>query len=247
MSKPPIVSITPAKTHPIPFDLDDDPQPNLMEQMLVAGNTAELQVSLGATLNTPDMLENVSRNTRRLFEEVPYREPKEAAEARKRVALSDLPTALAAASFLREYGKKVAYDVATLRSAITNKLMEIADCGNPKYELRALELLGKHSDIGLFTERSEVTVNYKTPEDLETAIKERVRRLLHANLIDVTPTVTPDMYTLDEELEVLHASDAGTEETLSDTRWGGRNGVVEGKAEDEDDDDGDWDDGADTR
>jgi hypothetical protein len=65
--------------------------------------------------------------------------------------------------------------------------MELANCGDPKYELKALELLGKHSDIGLFTERSEITINYKDPADLENAIKERVKRLLNAELIDVTP------------------------------------------------------------
>jgi hypothetical protein len=65
--------------------------------------------------------------------------------------------------------------------------MEIANCGDPKFELKALELLGKHSDIGLFTERSEITINYKNPEDLENAIKERVKRLLNADVVDVTP------------------------------------------------------------
>jgi hypothetical protein len=37
--------------------------------------------------------------------------------------------------------------------------------------LKALELLGKHSDIGIFTERSEITINYKDPADLENEIK----------------------------------------------------------------------------
>ena len=67
-----------------------------------------------------------------------------------------------------------------------------------KYELRALELLGKHSDIGLFTSRSEVTINYKNPDDLEKAIKERVKRLLNAEVIDITPI----NLNLDEELGV---------------------------------------------
>jgi hypothetical protein len=65
--------------------------------------------------------------------------------------------------------------------------MEIANCGETKFELKALELLGKHSDIGLFTERSEITINYKNPEELENAIKERVKRLLNADVIDVIP------------------------------------------------------------
>ena len=81
----------------------------------------------------------------------------------------------------------MALDAAQARSAITHKLMELANCGDPRYELKALELLGKHSDIGLFTERSEITINYKNPEDLEDAIKERVKRLLNADVIDVNP------------------------------------------------------------
>jgi hypothetical protein len=92
----------------------------------------------------------------------------------------------------------LAFDAAQARAAITHKLMEIADCGDIKYELKALELLGKHSDIGLFTERSEITINYTTPESLENAIKERIKRLLNADVIDVTP-VGMD---LDEELGV---------------------------------------------
>ena len=60
-------------------------------------------------------------------------------------------------------------------------------------------MLGKHSDIALFSERSEVTVNYKSSSDLEEAIKERVKRLLNADVVDVTP-ITPEH--LDEELGV---------------------------------------------
>jgi hypothetical protein len=92
----------------------------------------------------------------------------------------------------------LAFDAAQARAAITHKLMEIADCGDIKHELRALELLGKHSDIGLFTERSEITINHKTPEALENAIKERIKRLLNADIIDVTPVGID----LDEELGV---------------------------------------------
>ena len=77
--------------------------------------------------------------------------------------------------------------------------MEIAYCGDPIFDLKALELLGKHSDVGLFTERSEITVNYKTSSDLENAIKDRVKRLLNADIVDVTP-IGED---LDTELGVV--------------------------------------------
>jgi hypothetical protein len=86
-------------------------------------------------------------------------------------------------------------DAAQARAAITNKLMEIADCGDPRYELKALELLGKHSDIGIFTERSEITVNYRNPEELEKAIKERVKNLLNATVVETI--------SLDDQLGVI--------------------------------------------
>jgi len=89
----------------------------------------------------------------------------------------------------------LAMDAAQARAAITNKLMEIADCGDPRYELKALELLGKHSDIGIFTERSEVTINYKNPEELEKAIKERVKNLLNATVVETV--------SLDDQLGVI--------------------------------------------
>ena len=63
----------------------------------------------------------------------------------------------------------------------------MADCGDPKLELKALELLGKHSDIGLFTERSEITVHHTSSSSLEASIKERVKRLMNAEVTDVLP------------------------------------------------------------
>jgi hypothetical protein len=73
------------------------------------------------------------------------------------------------------------------RNFITNKLIKLADNGDPKIELKALELLGKHSDIGLFTERSEITVHHTTSQSLENSIKERVKRLLNTDVSDITP------------------------------------------------------------
>ena len=105
---------------------------------------------------------------------------------------------------MQEYGKNLAIDANQVRVALTNKLLEIANCGETKFELKALELLGKHSDISLFTQRSEININYNSPEALESAIKERVKRLLNADIIDVTPLGM----NLDEELGVALSDDS---------------------------------------
>lgn len=193
----PIVKVHPTKEHPMPFNMDDESPGTFMEEVAVAGNTAELQVALGADLGMKDHHARQSQST--LL--------RTALATENADLLTGLPAAYAAATFLREYASRLALDVASVRSAVTNKLLELANCGQPKFELRALELLGKHSDIGLFTERSEITINYKNPEDLENAIRERVKRLLNADIIDVTPI----HISLDEELGVFRAEDVPEE------------------------------------
>ena len=180
----PTVKVEPTKDHKVPYDLADEKPSTLLEEMAVAGNTAELQESLGASL---DISEGDVEREKELLRAV--------AESKKPTNLSNQTTAFAAAAFLRSYGQQLAMDAAQARAAITNKLMEIADCGDPRYELKALELLGKHSDIGIFTERSEVTINYKNPEDLEKAIKTRVKNLLNATVVETV--------SLDEQLGVI--------------------------------------------
>jgi len=51
---------------------------------------------------------------------------------------------------LEELDAQVIKDTDQLRRYITNKLIQISNCGVSKEELRALELLGKISDIGSF-------------------------------------------------------------------------------------------------
>jgi hypothetical protein len=181
---PPVeVNITNKKK--IPYNLGDEMVGTLLEELAVAGNTVELQKALGAQVAIG---QNEVVETARLFKEV--------VDHGRVGNLRNQNVASAAADFLRQYGQNLAYDVTEVRNAITTKLMEIANCGDTKYELRALELLGKHSDIGLFTDRSEVTINYKDPTELENAIKARVKRLLTAE--EVIPTEI--MTSLEQEL-----------------------------------------------
>jgi len=182
-----VVNIEPNKHSLPPYSTDPEVAPSLIDQIKVLGETAELQVALGAPLEVDEA--SLEREKQLL----------EAAIKNRKVENFQTPTtAFAAAAFLKTYGAQLAMDVATARAAITNKLMEIANCGDVKFELKALELLGKHSDIGIFTTRSEVTINYKDPADLENAIKERVKRLLNADVIDVSPLTA----NLDEELGI---------------------------------------------
>jgi hypothetical protein len=79
----------------------------------------------------------------------------------------------------------VVSNAAETRNLIQNRLLEISRCGDPKHELKALELLGKMSDIGVFTEKSELVITHKTANELKEAIRDKINRLLNSDVIDV--------------------------------------------------------------
>lgn len=81
-------------------------------------------------------------------------------------------------SILSEYDQVVVNSAVQIRTYVTNKLIEETTHPDPKIRIRALELLGKVGDVGLFVERSEVTVKHKTTLELEASIKDRISKLL---------------------------------------------------------------------
>jgi len=195
-----MINIEPTKDHPVPYSTDDEKPETFKDELAVTANTVDLMEGLGMAI---EFSAEDAEKTKKLV--------KQAIEKQDSKALKTTNTAFAAAAFIKTYANQLALDVHQARSAITAKLMEIAYCGDPRYELKALELLGKHIDIGLFSERSEITINYKDSSDLETAIKERVKRLLNADVVDATPLYD----NLEEELGItvteIKADDAASQ------------------------------------
>lgn len=188
----PSVKLEPTKDHPVPYDTSPEKPNTVLEDITATSNTIDLQKALGVEFNLDSA--DLEREKTLI---------KEVVNGKNAKNLAMPNTAFAASAFLKTYGAQLAMDVTQARAAITNKLMEIANCGDPRYELKALELLGKHSDIGIFTERSEITVNYKDPEALEAQIKERVKRLLNASVVsDISLSEG-----LDEKLGVVEVVD----------------------------------------
>jgi hypothetical protein len=188
----PVVKVKPTKDHPVPYNTDEDRPATYLDEVSITAKTAELLEELGAPLEVDN--EDLDREAQLIDAAI---------KSKKVTPLRTQVAATAAKAFLQQYGQNLAMDVSQARAAITHKLMEIANCGEIKYELKALELLGKHSDIGIFTERSEVTINYKDPADLEDAIKARIKRLLNAEVVDMIPLGMA----LDEELGIANVEE----------------------------------------
>ena len=182
-----MINIEPTKDVPLPYTEKADQPDNFQDALELTANTVDMLESLGAL---PEISPDDAQATVSLLEK--------AIKKQNVKALNSTPAvAFGAKEFIRSYSTRMAAEISDVRTAITNKLLELANCGDPRYELKALELLGKHSDIALFTERSEVTVNYKTSADLEGAIKDRIRRILHSTAVDVEP-ITPRADQLDD-------------------------------------------------
>jgi hypothetical protein len=84
------------------------------------------------------------------------------------------------AAIMNEFDHDVVEDAVRMRRFVTNKLMLEANTAVKASErIKALELLGKISDVGLFVERSVVTVEHKTTAELEQEFSETIELLLN--------------------------------------------------------------------
>lgn len=88
-------------------------------------------------------------------------------------------------SLLNSYDQQVVQDASQLRTYVKNRLIQESDSDDARIRLRALELLGKVTDVGLFTEKSETTVMHGTTEELSEALRTRIRRVIDLDKEDV--------------------------------------------------------------
>ena len=97
---------------------------------------------------------------------------------------------------LDDYAHQIVQSSVQIRHLVTNKLLQETENPDPKIRLRALELLGKQADVGLFSEKQEITVTHQTTDDLKSKLREKLMRLR-----DVTPEEEEDKpLTLDGEV-----------------------------------------------
>jgi hypothetical protein len=106
-------------------------------------------------------------------------------------------------AYLDEYGRAVVTKAIEIRHTVTNRLLEESKNPDPRVRIRALELLGKVSDVGLFTDRSEVTITHQTTDEVRERLREKLQRLIKPS--DDGPYVVEtdnNVVDVDEELGI---------------------------------------------
>lgn len=151
-----------------------------MPTLKAAANTARLLESAGLALELTDLdLDDAAATARQAA-----RNP---AALKTRAAVGGLTKKTPAALLLTEkiltdYGHKIVQEASQVRHMVVNKLIQETENPDARIRVKALELLGKVSDVGLFTEKQEITVTHQTSDDLRARLRRKLEKL-----IDITP------------------------------------------------------------
>ena len=81
-------------------------------------------------------------------------------------------------AMLSEYDYELVNSAVRIREFTKNKLLLEADNPDGRIRIRALELLGKMKDVGLFTDRIEVTHKTKTDDELNAELSLKIEKYM---------------------------------------------------------------------
>jgi hypothetical protein len=156
---------------------DSAPCDDLKDYMAAAASTVEELVEHGLCVSPNEEDKDVAAKLTKAYAEDPVNTSNKVT-LRKAATLTPASLVLTN-SILQEFGQLVAENAAQIRHMVTNKLILETDNPDPRVRIRALELLGKISDVGLFAEKSEVTVTHQSTEDLRLKLRSKLAKLVN--------------------------------------------------------------------
>ena len=172
------IPVEPNLDKPIPVVAQPQKGETLEQRAKIAANTAMALRELGFE---EEITEEDQAKAKEMFEKIEPGKETRTQPAKEEAALKQTGVALALSGYINEYEKQIVADKVQVRTIVVNRLMEISKDEDNKVALKALELLGKASD--LFTDRSEITITHQTSDELKAAIKERINQLMQATQI----------------------------------------------------------------
>ncbi len=184
--------------------LPQQPITDLYERVKATAHTADILAGLGMQIDPPS---NSDNDTAATLAAAYAADPEKTSRAvsNTRAATMTPASLIQTRSILDEFGTAVVRHSVEIRHLVTNKLLIESENPDPRVRIRALELLGKISDVGLFTERSEVLITHQSTDDLRKKLREKFNRILDNDRPDVVDAVMVggDVIDLDKELGIV--------------------------------------------
>ena len=166
-----MILVTPELDVPVPFSLTAEEARDLHARAQAAFNTVEFLTANGMQL--PTVTSADKKEAREQFFETPT--------AGKEISSA---AAIILKGMLDEYDVEVVRNAAQVRNYVKMRLLMLTGSDKESTQLKALEMLGKMSDVGAFAERMEINVTHRTTEELQAELASKLSSYMDG-IIDV--------------------------------------------------------------
>lgn len=183
--------ITPEVGIPFPFNTTPEEIEDFREKAHAMFRTVEELVSHGASAEVTQEDKAESHRIMAAAKMPPAREMRSG-------------TIINLEAILNEWDEEVLDVSRRLRNYVTNKLIMESVDPDPKQRIKALELLGKTANVGLFAERIDINVTHRTVNDIEAELRRTLELYgTTPDIEDVEPIEnTKNLATLDLDEEL---------------------------------------------
>jgi DNA-binding response OmpR family regulator len=166
-----MILVTPELDVPVPFSLTAEEARDLHARAQAAFNTVEFLTANGMQL--PTVTPADKKEAREQFFETPT--------ASKEISSA---AAIILKGMLDEYDVEVVRNAAQVRNYVKMRLLMLTGSDKESTQLKALEMLGKMSDVGAFAERVDINVTHRTTEELQAELATKLSSYMDG-IIDV--------------------------------------------------------------
>jgi hypothetical protein len=179
----------------------DIPYIDLKERADAACKTAQMLAEHGLDLEETTESRDEAAKLAIAYADNPEKTSKKVTN--KRAATLTPASLVATSHILNEFGHQVVKSAVQVRHMVTNKLIEETENPDPRIRIRALELLGKISDVGLFAEKSEITITHQTSDEIRDRLRDKLSRLINPDEVEDAVIIDGDPLDVDEELGIF--------------------------------------------
>lgn len=161
------IHVVPEVTIPIPVDLTPQEAKTLHERAKAAFKTMEFLAAMGLELKKENMQAG-KREAERQFTNSPV--------AQRRPF--NVETTVWLDKLLSEYNNAIVDDTIRLKTYVTTRLVEESEGEKAADRLRALESLGRLSQLGMFADKLEISINTKSTDELKEELATKLSRYM---------------------------------------------------------------------
>ena len=160
--------------------------------------------TLNAQIGTTDFLESITQADDEIVQEAVETRAVEAfqavitqaPDAKQKILELQLPEEVrSSVAMLSQYQWKFVEQANELRTMALAKIVRETDHPDARIRLKALDMLGKVTEVALFTERVEVKKIEETSEELDAKIKAKLAKYM--GIVDANPKEVTDVHYTD--------------------------------------------------